>query len=141
MISYIFTETELRLLCGMLEVRGLPAWEFSVDRLSDEECERALASLSDKGFISISGNGTVINSGIAFLIKKLGMAKKLFLNISEKFFAGYICEEISLLMTADKGSGNYFLYPFEKENELISRLHESNIYEWKEIRGKEEIYG
>lgn len=141
MIAYIFTAAELRFLCGALEVKGLPAEEFSGEGLSEDEREEVLKSLSRKGFFKLGGEGAVINSGIAFLIKMLGSAEKLYLNVSGEFFAGYICGEVSLLLRADEGSGKYFLYPFEKENELISRLHDNNIFEWKEIRGKDEIYG
>lgn len=141
MIAYIFTGEELRFLCGVLGVRGLPSGEFSGGEISDTQCSRIAEGLSVKGFVSMNGKKAVINSGIAFLVQCLGRAEKLYQSVSGDFFAGYVCNGISLLLTRDRGSGNYFLYPFEGEEGLIARLREENISKWSEICGRENIYG
>ena len=134
MIAYIFTEPELKFLCGALNVRGLAKHQFSESPLTDAECEQAIGTLSEKDFISVQSGGIAVNSGIAMLIGTLGKAEKLFIGRNEKIFTAYIADEISLLLINDKNSGNYILYPFEHEEKLVERLHEENIFTWKEIR-------
>lgn len=141
MIAYIFTGEELRFLCGVLGVRGLPSGEFSGGEISDTQYSMIAERLSVKGFVSVNGKKAVINSGIAFMVQCLGRAEKLYQSVSRDFFAGYVCNGISLLLTRDRGSGNYFLYPFEGEEGLVARLREENISKWSEICGRENIYG
>lgn len=137
MIAYIFTETELKFLCGTLGVKGLAKHQFSESPLTDVECKQAVETLSEKDFIAVQNGGITVNSGIALLISVLGKAKRLLIGEDEKIFTAYIADEISLLLINDKNSGNYMLYPFEHEEKLVERLHEENIFTWKDIRLEE----
>ncbi|MCX4374912.1 MAG: hypothetical protein OSJ61_01945 [Lachnospiraceae bacterium] len=141
MISYIFTEPELKFLCGTLGVRGLAKHQFSENQLTDAECEQAIETLSEKDFIAAQSGGITVNSGIALLIGALGKARRLLIGEDEKIFTAYIADEISLLLINDKNSGNYMLYPFETEDKLVERLHEENIFAWKDIRLEEKLNG
>ena len=141
MIAYIFTESELKFLCGALGVRGLAKHQFPESPLTDVECKHAIGTLSEKDFIAVQSGGITVNSGIALLIGALGKAKRLFIGDSEKIFTAYIADEISLLLINDKNSGNYMLYPFETEDKLVERLHEENIFTWKDIRLEENLNG
>lgn len=137
MITYIFTEPELKFLCGALNVCGLAKHQFSKSPLTDAECEQAIGTLSEKGFIAVQSGGITVNSGIAMLIGALGKAERLLIGEDKKIFTAYIADEISLLLINDKNSGNYMLYPFEHEEKLVERLHEENIFTWKDIRLEE----
>lgn len=141
MISYIFTESELKFLCGALGVRGLAKHQFSENQLTNAECEQAIETLSEKDFIAVQSGGITVNSGIALLIGALGKARRLLIGEDEKIFTAYIADEISLLLINDKNSGNYMLYPFETEEKLVERLHEENIFAWKDIRLEEKLNG
>lgn len=141
MIAYIFTEPELKFFCGALGVRGLAKHQFSEDPLTDAECEQAIGPLSEKDFIAVQNGGITVNSGIALLIGALGKAKRLLIGDMEKIFTAYIADEISLLLINDKNSGNYMLYPFENEDKLVERLHEENIFTWKDIRLEGKLNG
>lgn len=134
MIAYTFTEPELKFLCGALNVCGLAKHQFSEISLTDAECKQAVETLSEKDFITVQSGGITVNSGIAMLIGALGKAKKLLIGEDEKIFTAYIADEISLLLINAKNSGNYMLYPFEHEEMLVERLHEENIFTWKDIR-------
>lgn len=134
MISYIFTEPELKLLCGALNVRGLAKHQFPDSTLTDIEYGQAVQSLSTKKFITVQNDNIVINSGIVVLIKTFGTAKRLFIGDKDRLFTAYINDDISVLLINDINSSNYMLYPFEDENTLVERLHENNIYTWKDIR-------
>lgn len=131
MIAYIFTEQELKFLCGALGVRGLEKRRFSDKPLTEEECTQALQSLSEKSFIDFRGKNFVIDSGIAFLIVSVGKAERL---LAGDGFTGYIAAEISLLLRDDPNSGSFMLYPFENEDNLIKWLYENEIYIWKDIK-------
>lgn len=137
MIAYIFTEPELKFLCGALGVRGLAKHQFSENPLTDAEYEQAIGTLSEKDFIAVKSGGITVNSGISLLVGALGKAKRLLIGEDEKIFTAYIANEISLLLINDKNSGNYMLYPFEHEELLVGRLHEENIFTWKDIRLEE----
>ena len=137
MITYIFTEPELKFLCGALNVRGLAKHQFSESPLTDAECEQAIGTLSEKDFIAVQSSGITVNSGIDMLIGSLGKAKRLLIGDGEKFFTAYIANEISLLLINDKNSGNYMLYPFEHEEKLVEHLYEENIFTWEDIRLEE----
>lgn len=137
MIAYIFTEPELKFLCGALNVRGLAKHQFYENPLTDAECKQAVDTLSGKDFIDVQSGGIAVNSGIALLIGVLGKARRLLIGEDEKIFTAYITDEISLLLINDKNSGNYMLYPFEHEERLVERLHEENIFTWKDIRLEE----
>lgn len=141
MIAYIFTEKELKFLCGSLGVRGLAKHQFSENQLTDAECEQAIGTLAEKDFIAVQSGGITVNSGIALLIGALGKAKRILIGENEKIFTAYIAEEISLLLINDKNSGNYMLYPFETEDKLVERLHEENIFAWKDIRLEGKLNG
>lgn len=141
MIAYIFTETELKFLCGLLGVRGLAKHQFSDSSVSGAECEQAVRSLSEKDFVTVREDGITVNSGIALLIDSLGKAERLLIGEGEKIFTAYISAEISLLLINDANSGNYMLYPFENEEKLVERLHENSIFTWKDIRLEENLYG
>ena len=134
MIAYIFTEPELKFLCGALNVRGLAKHQFFESTLTDVECKQAVETLLEKDFIAVQSGGIAVNSGISLLISALGKAKRLLIGEDEKIFTAYIANEISLLLINDKNSGNYMLYPFENEEKLVERLHEENIFTWKDIR-------
>ncbi len=137
MIAYIFTEPELKFLCGALNVRGLAKHQFSENSLTDAEYKQAVDTLSEKDFIAVQSDKITVNSGIALLIGALGKAKRLLIGENEKIFTAYIADEISMLLINDKNSVNYMLYPFEHEEKLVERLHEENIFTWKDIRLEE----
>lgn len=131
MIAYIFTEPELKFLCGALNARGLEKRRFSEETLTKEECAQAVQSLSEKSFVEIRGEKIIVDSGIVFLIAAMGMAGRLFAGDN---FTGYIAGEISLLLIDDPNSGSFMLYPFENEDNLIKWLYENEIYIWKDIK-------
>lgn len=140
-IAYIFTKSELKFLCGALNVRGLAKHQFSDEPLTDKLCAEAVQALSGKAFITVSNDKITVNSGIAFLIDALGKAYRLFIGEDEKIFTAYIADEISLLLINDKNSGKYMLYPFENEEKLVEWLNDNNIFTWKDIRLEEKING
>lgn len=141
MIAYIFTKPELKFLCEALNVRGLVKHQLSENPLTDAECEQAIGTLAEKDFIAVQSGGITVNSGIALLIGALGKAKRILIGENEKIFTAYIAEEISPLLINDKNSGNYMLYPFETEDKLVERLHEENIFTWKDIRLEGKLNG
>lgn len=134
MIAYIFTEQELKFLCRALNVRGLAKHQFPDSALTDIEYGQAVQSLSEKKFITVQNSNIIVNSGIAVLIKTFGTAKHLLVGDNDRIFTAYINDGISVLLINDMNSSNYMLYPFEDENNLVERLHENNIYTWKDIR-------
>jgi hypothetical protein len=138
MICYIFTSRELMLLCGIMQVQGLAKHQFPETHLSDDEFASAAKTLAEKGFIAVADGRMIINSGIAFLIRSMGNTKRLLIGDGERKFTGYITDKLSMLLICDKNSPNLLLHPYETEDELIEKLHENEIYEWKDIRMEEE---
>ncbi len=134
MIAYIFTEQELKFLCGALDVRGLAKHQISDSPVTDAEREQALRTLLEKDFVRTSGDKIIVNSGIALLIGEFEKAKRLLIGYNGRLFTAYIAAEISVLLINDNNSGKYMLYPFENEDNLIKWLHENNIFIWRDIR-------
>ena len=61
MISYIFTEQELKYLCGIMKTDVLPLHMINGSEISASECLNAKRSLEEKGFIEIKNQLSVIN--------------------------------------------------------------------------------
>lgn len=136
MIGYIFTENELKLLCGAMNIRALAKHQFPNMNITAKEWAQAEDTLAEKGF-AVKDGGITIGSGIALMIRSMGKAERLFIGDGERKFTAYICPKISLLLINDVNSRNYMLCPFENEDFLAEYLNENGLYEWKDIRVEE----
>ena len=131
MISYIFSENELKLLCGLMKIEALSRHQFSENALTDIEYMSALESLQKKNFIVLRNEIAEINSGIYVMLDSMSKAVKLYRNMGGTVFTAYICEDMSLLLLS-KGI-RLFLYPFENEQLLKDWLVKNEILNYEEI--------
>lgn len=131
MISYIFTENELKLLCGIMKLDALPIHQISDRTLTEEEYSKALESLQKKSFMVLRDGTAEINSGIYVMLDAMRNAAKLYRNMGKTVFTAYICEKISLLLLSK--NAHLLLYPFENEKLLKDWLKENEITNYEEI--------
>ena len=137
MIAYIFSSSELKLICKILKIKGLAKHQFSNSELSGIEYDKALQTLMKKEFIVTRGENIIINSGITVLVETFKTAKHLLIGDIDRIFTAYISTDISVLLINDTKSDNFWLYPYENEDKLVDWLHDNNIYAWKDIRLEE----
>ncbi|MGN0553927.1 MAG: hypothetical protein ACI4I1_11105 [Oscillospiraceae bacterium] len=133
MISYIFSENEIKLLCRLLNAEVLSKHQFDNDPFDDEKYASSIASLSGKGFVNLSSNGITVNSGIAMMINRMSRACKLFLGNCKRKFTAYIEDHISILLIDDLYSKKIMLCPFEREDELSEWLNENGFFIWETV--------
>lgn len=131
MISYIFTENELKLLCGLMKLKALPVHQFSENELTEDEYIKALEGLQRKSFVTLHNESAVINSGIYVMLDEMSKAERIYRNIGKTVFTAYACKNISLLLLSR--SNRLMLYPFEKEKLLKEWLKENEILHYEEI--------
>ena len=137
MIAYIFSENELKFLCGKLGVHRLAKHQFKNNIIDESGCEQALCSLSDKGFASVQCSNVFLNSAIAMFINAFNKAERLLIGNGERKFTAYLTADITFLLINDENSENFLLYPYENEDALVKWLNENGIYEWIDIRLEE----
>lgn len=131
MISYIFTEQELKYLCGIMKTDVLPLHMINGSEISDSECRNAKRSLEEKGFIEIKNELCVINSVIAFLFRVMASAERIFVGNGNTKFTAFI-GKCSVLLS--ESFGQFVLSPFENEAFLVAYLRENGLTEWSDIR-------
>lgn len=127
----------MKLLCGALNIGALAKHQFANMNITAKEWAQTEDTLAEKGF-AVKDVGITIDSGIAFMIRSMGKAERLFIGDGERKFTAYICPKISLLLINDANSRNYMLCPFENEDILAEYLNENGLYEWNDIRLEEE---
>lgn len=132
MISYIFTENEMKLLCGLMKLEILSVHQFSDRKLTEDEYSQALESLQRKSFVTVHGGDAEINSGIYIMLDEMNNAEKIYRNTGETIFTAYICKYMSLLLI--HRSNRLMLYPFENENLLDEWLKENEILHYEVIK-------
>lgn len=131
MISYIFTEQELKYLCGIMKTDVLPLHMINDSEISASECLNAKRSLEEKGFIEIKNELCVINSVIAFLFRVMASAERIFVGNGNTKFTAFI-GKCSVLLS--ESFGQFVLSPFENEAFLVAYLRENGLTEWSDIR-------
>ena len=131
MISYIFTEPELKYLCGIMKTDVLTLHMINGSEISASECLNAKRSLEEKGFIEIKNELCVINSVIAFLFRVMASAERIFVGNGNTKFTAFI-GKCSVLLS--ESFGQFVLSPFENEAFLVAYLRENGLTEWSDIR-------
>lgn len=131
MISYIFTENELKLLCRLMKLEVLPTHQFSENELKVDEYDKAIEGLQRKNFVTLRNETAVINSGIYVMLDEMSTAEKIYRNMGKTIFTAYICKDMSLLLLSR--NNRLILCPFEKEKLLQEWLKENEILHYEEI--------
>lgn len=137
MISYRFTENELKYLCAVKHIKALCQHQFHDSPLDESSIKTTVKSLEGKSFIEVRDDKVIINKGISMLIDVLSSPQCLYIGDGERKFTAYIANNCSVLLINEKSSSVILLCPFPNETELEHWLRANGFFEWRIILSEE----